>query len=161
MAILDIVLLACFIPAVVQGLTKGFIQQVISIVSIVIGIWLAHRLSSTISVWLGQYVGIEAKVLNVICFMVIVILAILLLYWVGELVTRVIKIVTLGWLNRLLGVIFAILKVAIILGVLIMVFESVNDTFHFVKPQKFANAAVYQVLRTFAHNILPWLKSYL
>ena len=38
MTILDIVLLACFIPAIVQGLTKGFIQQVISIAAIIIGV---------------------------------------------------------------------------------------------------------------------------
>lgn len=161
MTILDIVLLACFIPAIVQGLTKGFIQQVISIAAIIIGVWLAHRLSATISSWLVQYVGIEPKVLNVICFMVIVILAILLLHWVGELLTEVIKIVTLGWLNRLLGVLFAMIKVAIILGIIIMIFESVNGTFHFISPQKYAGATVYQFLKTSAQNILPWLKSYL
>ena len=31
MGILDIILLCCFIPAIVQGISKGFISQVISI----------------------------------------------------------------------------------------------------------------------------------
>lgn len=161
MTILDIVLAVCFVPAVIQGISKGFVQQVISIASLIIGIWLAHRLSSSISAYLTQYFTMEPKVLNVITFMIIVILAVLLLYWAGELLTKVIKIATLGWLNRLLGVVFAVVKVALILGVAIMVFESFNGTFHVIKEEKLAGAQFYTFLKNIAQQFLPWLKSYL
>ena len=122
MGILDIVLLVCFVPAIVQGITKGFVQQVISLVSIILGVWLATRFSNLIGSWLATYFTIDPKLLNIIAFAIIVILAVLLLYWLGQLITKVIKIATLGWLNRILGVVLAILKTALILGILILLF---------------------------------------
>ena len=43
MGTLDIILLICFIPALVRGIQKGFIEQVISLASIFIGAWMAYR----------------------------------------------------------------------------------------------------------------------
>ena len=36
MAILDIVILLCFIPAIVSGISKGFVKQVIDFVAILL-----------------------------------------------------------------------------------------------------------------------------
>ena len=46
MSIIDIILLICFVPAIINGARKGFISQVISIVSLVLGIWLSARFAS-------------------------------------------------------------------------------------------------------------------
>jgi len=158
MGILDIVLLICFIPAIVDGISKGFVRQVISMASIVIGAWLAFKFSSVLCEWLCKYITLDAKVLNIISFGIIVILTILLLNLLGTLLTKVIKIATLGWLNRILGVIFALAKTALILGLIIMVFNGINDKFSIVKPEKFADARIYSALRTFATNVFPYLK---
>ena len=159
MGILDIVLLVCFIPAIVQGITKGFVQQVISLVSIIAGVWIAARFSSLISAWLSPYFTIDPKFLNVIVFTVIVILVVLLLYWIGELTTKVVKITTLGWLNSGLGVILSVAKTILILGLLILLFESVNARFNLVKPGKLEDASIYCMLRDLAQSFFPYLKS--
>jgi len=160
MGILDIILLVCFIPAIVQGISKGFVKQVISTISIIVGAWAAFHFSSMVSAWLAQYFTVDPKVLNIIAFSVVVILAILLLYWLGELITKVIKISALGWLNTILGILFGIIKVALILGLLIMVFEGINAKFGLVKPGVLDDAVVYQFLKTSAQNIFPYLKSF-
>jgi len=160
MGILDIILLVCFIPAIVEGISKGFVKQVISLVSIIIGAWAAFRFSSMVSAWLSHYLSIDSRLLNIISFSIIVLLAILLLFWIGELVTKVIKVTALGWLNSLLGIIFGILKVALILGLLIMIFEGINAKFSIVKPGVLDDALVYQFLKDTAHNVFPYLKSF-
>ncbi|MCQ2182224.1 MAG: CvpA family protein [Bacteroidales bacterium] len=160
MGILDIILLVCFIPAIVQGISKGFVKQAISAISILVGAWAAFRFSRLVSVWLSQYLSIDPKVLNIIAFSVIVILAVFLLFWIGELLTRVIKITALGWLNTLLGILLGVLTVALILGLLIMVFEGMNDKFSIVKPGTLDNAVVYQFLKDFAQTVFPYLKNF-
>ena len=159
MGILDIVLLLCFVPAIVQGIMKGFVQQVISLVAILAGAWLAFRFSSLIANWLSAYFTLDPKILNIIAFAIIVILAVLLIYWIGQLITKVIKIATLGWLNRVLGVLFAIAKTALILGLIVMVFESINGKFGLVSPEKLDDSGVYCFLRDSAERIFPYLKS--
>lgn len=160
MAILDIVLLLCFIPAVIRGLSKGLINELISLVSIILGAWLAFKFSGVVSTWLSQYLQLEQKVVNVIAFAVIVILVIILLHLIGQLLTKVVKITTLGWLNRLLGMIFGILKVALILGLIIMVFGGINEKWNLVKPGVLDDTVVYNFLKDFAEKVFPYLKSF-
>jgi len=160
MGILDIILLVCFIPAIVEGISKGFVKQVISTISILIGAWAAFRFSSMVSAWLIQYVKIDPRILNIIAFTIVVILAVLLLFWLGELLTKVIKISALGWLNTILGIVFGIIKTALIIGLLIMLFEGINSKFVLVKPGTLDNAVVYQFLKDTAHNVFPYLKSF-
>ena len=161
MGILDIILLLCFIPGIVRGITKGFVQQLISLASIFIGAWLAVKFSSLVSTWLMKYIELDPKIIKVISFAVIVILAVLLLYWIGQLVSKVIKIATLGWLDKLLGIVFAILKVALVLGLLIMLFEGVNGKLGLVKADTLDDSALYCAIRDFGQTVLPFLKKFI
>lgn len=159
MAILDIVLLLCFVPAIVKGLSKGLVNELISLASVIVGAWLAFKFSSTLAAWLSGYLQLDPKAVNVIAFAVIVILVILLLNLIGQLLTKVIQITMLGWLNRLLGMVFAILKTALILGLVIMVFAGINAKFGIVKPEVLDGTVVYNAIKNFAEAIFPYLKS--
>lgn len=161
MGIPDIILLLCFIPAIVRGITKGFVLQLISLISIFIGAWLAVKFSSLVSTWLLSYVQIDPKIMKIVSFAIIVVLAILLLYWVGELLTKVIKVATLGWLNRLLGLVFSVIKVALILGLIIILFDGINEKWHLLKPEVLDEAVIYNALKDFGQSVLPFLKSFI
>lgn len=159
MGILDIVLLLCFVPAIVRGLSKGFIAEIVSLVSIILGAWLAFKFSDLASTWLSNYLQLDPRTLHVLAFAIIVILTILLLYWLGQILTKIIKIATLGWLNRLMGMVVGILKVALLLGIIIMVFEGINEKWSLVKPAVTDDAVVYNALKDFAHTVFPYLKN--
>ena len=158
MSILDIILLICFIPAVIRGISKGFVEQLIALLSIIIGAWVAYHSGGTLSEWAAGYLQVNEKVLNVICFTLIIIVAVVLLFLVGRLITGVIKIVMLGWLNRLLGVVFALLKVALVLGLLVTLFASLNDIFGLVKQETLDSSFMYSGLKNFADTVFPYLK---
>lgn len=51
----DIVLILCFIPAVISGLRKGFITQIAGIIIIIAGIWLSFEFSETVSAWISGW----------------------------------------------------------------------------------------------------------
>ncbi len=158
MNVLDIILLICFIPAIITGLRKGFIAQVISIVSIILGIWMSFRFSALVSGWLGKWIEAPENILQIISFAVILILVILALAALGRLLEATVKIILLGWLNKLLGVVFAILKYAIILGLLLMLFDDINRTMNLVKPDVFAQSVLYRPFLDMADSIFPYLK---
>ena len=158
MNIIDIILLICFIPAVVQGIRKGFISQVISIVSLVLGIWLSARFASAVSGWLGQWVAASGQVLEIVAFALILILVFLGLGMVGRLIEATIRLIMLGWLNRLLGVVFAMMKTFLIIGLVIMAFSSLNDTFQLIKPEILSQSALYLPLKNTADEVFPYLR---
>ena len=75
----DIIILICFLPAVISGITKGFIQQVVGLVSLLLGAWLAFRFSNVVSEWLRPYFEVSETVMHVISFAVIMVAAVLFL----------------------------------------------------------------------------------
>ena len=159
MNVLDIILLLCFVPAIIGGLRRGFIAQVVAIISIILGIWLSFKFSAVLSGWLGQWIEAGEQVLHVISFAVIMILAILALAAVGKLIEATVKIILLGWLNRLLGLIFALLKYALIIGLLLMLFNSLNGQFHMVDKGVLDNSLLYGPLLDLATVVFPYLKA--
>ncbi len=161
MGTLDIILLICFIPAVVRGIQKGFVEQLVAIAAILLGAWLAFRFSSPLSEWASAYVGLEPKVLQVVSFIVIVFVAVLLLTLLGKLVTGTLKAVSLGWINRLLGVVFALLKAALLIGLFIFLFHTLNEKWNLINPETLSGSVVYNALLTAAENVFPYLKEFL
>lgn len=158
MNILDIIILICFIPALIQGLRKGFIAQVIAIISLILGIFLSFQFSGTVSGWLARHIEGSEEVLHLVAFALILICVIAGLAALGKLLEGMLKIVMLGWVNKLLGVLFAFLKCALVVGLVIMAFNSLNCAFHFVSEETLAKSNLYPPLKDLAHTVFPYLK---
>jgi len=161
MNILDIILLVCFVPAIFQGIRKGFIAQAVSIISIVLGIWASARFANIVSSWIAQYITASEQVLKVVAFALILVLVFLVLAALGKMLEGMFKLVMLGWLNKLLGVIFALLKTGLIVGLVIMAFSSLNDNFRFVQESVLNESVLYPPLKKLAFEVFPYLKDML
>ena len=161
MNILDIILLICFIPAAIHGFQKGFISQVIAIISIIAGVWLSVQFASEVTVWLAQYIQGSEQVLKVVSFALIFIAVIAGLALLGRLVEGTVKLIMLGWLNRLLGVVFSLVKASLIVGLIIMAFCSLNNTFQFVSEDVLNQSVLFPPLKNMAYTVFPYLKDLL
>lgn len=158
MATIDIILLALFIPGFILGLVKGLVTQVVSLVSVVVGVIVAGRFAPDLTEIAMLQFGTQEGPTHVVCFILIFLVCALVMALVGRLITKLFKIATLGWLNRLLGAVFALFTTAILLGLLISVFEGLNASWNIVDPEKYADLRVWPLLRDFASGILPQLK---
>lgn len=158
---LDIILLICFIPAIVQGIRKGFIAQAISIISIIAGIWASARFANIVTGWISQYITASEQILKVVAFALILVAVFLALAALGKLLEGMFKLVMLGWLNKLLGVMFALLKTGLIVGLMIIVFNSLNDTFGLVKASVLNDSVLYPPIKKLAYEVFPYLKDML
>lgn len=161
MNIVDIILLICFVPALVQGFRKGFISQVIAIISIIAGVWLSARFTADASTWLAQYIQGSEQVLKVVSFALIFIAVIAVLAVLGRLLEGTVKLIMLGWLNRLLGVAFSLIKAGLIVGLVIMAFCSLNNTFSLVSEEVLNESVLFPPLKNLAYTVFPYLKDLL
>ena len=159
MSIIDIILLICFVPALINGVKKGFISQVISIVSLVAGVWVSFEFASIFAQWIGQYIQASENILNIVAFAVIMVGVFVVLGLVARFIEGIVKFVMLEWLNKLLGVVFSLLKAGLIIGLLIMLFSSLNNNLHLVDEQVLAESTLYTPLKNMAYTVFPYLKS--
>ena len=161
MNILDIILLICFVPALVQGLRKGFISQVIAIISIIAGVWLSAQFTAPVSAWLTQYIQGSEQVLKVVAFALIFIAVIAVLAVIGRILEGTMKLIMLGWLNRLLGAVLSLVKAGLIVGLVIMAFCSLNNTFNLVSEEVLNGSVLFPPLKNMAYTVFPYLKELL
>lgn len=159
MNILDIVLLVCLIPALIQGLRKGFIAQVVAIISLVLGGWLAYKFSAVVTEWLAQWLDITGQALNIISFILIFAVVVTLLFLLGKILEASVKIILLGWLNKLLGLVFALFKYALVIGLMVILFDSINDKFNLVSRSYLDSSFMYSGLKSISYSVFPYLKS--
>ena len=142
-----------------QGIRKGFIAQAISIVSIIAGIWTSARFADVVGGWIGQWITASEQVLKIVAFALILIVAILALAALGKLLEGMIRLIMLGWLNKLLGVVFALLKTGLIVGLAILVFSSLNATFDLVQESVINGSVLYQPLKKIALEVFPYIQN--
>lgn len=161
MNILDIILLLCFIPALIQGVRKGFIAQVIAIISLLAGVFLSFQFATAVSGWLAQYIEGSEQVMKIVAFALIFIGVIIVLNLIGKALEGIVRIVMLNWVNRLLGVAFSFLKCALIIGLVIMAFNSINNSFHLVSEEELAQSILYTPIKDMAYTVFPYLKEML
>ena len=159
MSIVDIILLICFIPALISGIRKGFISQVISIVSLIAGVWVSYEFAEPVGAWLSQYIETTENILKMTSFIIIMIAVFAGLALVGRLLEDIIKFVMLEWVNKLLGVVFAIIKTGLIIGLVIMLFCSLNNNMHLVSEEVLAESVLFPPLKNAAYTVFPYLKS--
>ena len=158
MSIIDIILLICFIPALISGLKKGLISQLIAIISIVAGVWVSFEFATVTSQWLSQYLEAPENVLKTAAFALIMIGVFVTLGLIGRLLEGILNLVMLGWANKLFGVIFSFLKTALIIGLLIIVFNSVNSTLELVSAETLSESVLYTPLKNFADSVFPYIR---
>ncbi|MDT3357430.1 MAG: CvpA family protein [Bacteroidota bacterium] len=158
---LDIIILLCFIPAIITGLKKGLVTQIFEIVSVIAGAWLSYRFSGLLCKYLAPYIETSEPILHIIAFVIIMIVAVLFFRLIGKGVETIVKLVLLGWLNKLLGIVFAILKVGLILGLIIIVFNTINAQVGIVKEEVLSSSVLYEPLKNAAYSVFPYFKELL
>lgn len=159
MNILDIIILICLIPAIIQGFRKGFISNAISTLSIIAGIWASARFANMFGIWLSQYFDVSEQVLKVISFLGILTIVIVGLELLGKLLETVIKMMMLNWLNKVLGILFSIFKYMLIIGLILLALSTLNETFQIIKPEATADSILFGPLVNFADAAFPYIKN--
>ncbi|NCC99491.1 MAG: CvpA family protein [Bacteroidia bacterium] len=158
---LDILLLIPIAWGLVRGLYKGIVMSIASFVGLIIAIILANRFSADFSVELHNWFVFSDKTTHVISYFAIFVVVSLLCFFIAKLLDKFLKIVTLSWLNRLLGAIFGVIKYALILSVLINLANELNSHIPFISEEKRTESILYMPLKEFVPAVLPYAKSYI
>ena len=158
MATLDIILLLCFLPGIIRGLSKGFLEQALALAGVVLSVWAAFHFSNLVCSWLKPYLEISETLLSVVSFALILIVTSLLALLVGKLLTKLVELALIGWLDKTLGLVFALAVNALVIGVVIILFDTLNVKFGLVKPEVLDGSVVYTGLKDLSYLVFPYLK---
>ncbi|MBE9491336.1 MAG: CvpA family protein [Bacteroidetes bacterium] len=157
MNILDIILVIPMIWLAYRGFTKGLVIELTSLVALILGIWIALHFSYFASDFLTEHFEINQKYLHIVAFIITFIVIIILVYLVGKLVERLINLIALGFINKLAGAVFGVLKAALLLSVVILIINNFDKKESVITPKLREGSVLYKSISSIIPTIIPWL----
>lgn len=155
---IDIVLSLLLIIAAIQGFRKGFIIELASLAALVLGIWGGIKLSDFTAGFITQHTGYHSEYISIIAFVVTFIIIIILVHMMGKMLDKVVKAVFLGFLNRLAGIIFGVLKAAVILSIFLLLFDNIDENVHLLPAKQKEESKIYTPMKQLVPTLFPFIK---
>jgi len=120
MNVTDVVIIVVLLIGFFSGIGRGFVRGILGLIALVVGILIAsgnyQRLADSVLSFMPGKNGPE-----ILGFVVIFLVVVLLVGLVGRIISRALKQVSLGWLDRLAGAILGIVVASVILSVILLV----------------------------------------
>lgn len=151
----DYILIVPVLYGLYRGFTKGLILELASLVALVAGIYGAMHFSSITFGYLSEVLEVEATYLQLASYGLTFLLIVLTITLTGKILTMLVKLVALGFANRLMGAVFGGIKALLILSVLLMFFDRLNNQFGIVKIEVLDASVLYSPILTQTQNIYP------
>jgi len=121
MDFIDIVFAILIGFVAIRGLRNGLFVELASLVSFFIGIFIAVKFSYLV----GGLIG-NSKTAKVAAFVITLIMVVVATHFLAKVFSKVASFVFLGWLNKLGGAVFAVLKTVLLLGIVLNLLQKVN-----------------------------------
>ena len=157
MNIFDIIIIALLLIAFVRGVMKGLFAEVASLVAIIAGVYVAINYAHYIEYYLvnSKYINWSDETNRIVAFASTFLVIVILIILIGKVLTKIADITALGLINKLLGGVFAILKIALILSVIFTFFGRINNTIPFIKQETLDESILYKPVKIIAPTLFP------
>jgi membrane protein required for colicin V production len=153
----DLILGILLILSAINGFSKGFVEELAGLVALILGIWIAIHFSDVVGKFLIATFNIKFEHFTVVAFIITFLIVVIIVHLIGSFVNKLVKIARLGFLNRLAGLAFGVVKGALILSVLLVVFDKIDNDVHIIAKEKKAQSRLYAPIRNFAPGVFPFL----
>jgi membrane protein required for colicin V production len=116
MNLLDIIIIALLATLGLRGLLRGLIKEAAALVALVAGGWLAYKFHGVVATPLRDMFNMPAVAADIAGFVILLLLVGLLAHFGGNLLTSLIKLALLGWVNRIGGLCLGLVEACLVLG---------------------------------------------
>lgn len=160
MEILDVILGTLLAFAIYKGIKNGLFVELASLLSLIVGIFVAIKFSYIISETLVTVVSWNPKYIKVTAFALTFIAVVVGIHLLAKFFTSIVDFAYLGWLNKLAGALFSILKTILALSVMFNIFQKINMNNLIVKKETLDTSIFYNPIQDISQFIYPTLEEW-
>ena len=158
MEVIDIIILILIGVGVIQGLMKGSMKELASVVGFVAGLLLARALFGTVAEQLAPALGTSITIAQILSFILIWVAVPIGCSLVASVLTKALEVVHLGWLNRLAGAMLGAVKMMLLAGIGIYVLEYIDPKSEMVSKTTKKASVLYTPMKELVDQCLPVVK---
>jgi membrane protein required for colicin V production len=154
---IDLVFAILLLWAAYRGYTKGFIVQLATLAALLLGILGAVMFSDFTSELIIKKFDISGQYLPIISFAITFIAIVIAVHILAKALNKLIDAIALGIVNRLLGVLFSVVKIAFIVSIILVLINKADNKYNFIPDETKEKSLLYKPLSNFAPMIFPYL----
>ncbi|MDG0967095.1 MAG: CvpA family protein [Flavobacteriaceae bacterium] len=132
---LDLIFGGLILFGAFKGFRKGVIVELASLLALVLGIYGAIQFSGFVADQLVVYIDWDKRYVDLAAFGLTSIAIILGVSLLGKILTSLAKLVMLNGINRMLGLLFGGMKLAVFSGVILIFLMKANALFGFIPTE--------------------------
>ena len=131
---LDIIIAVPLLYGLIKGFSNGLIKEIIGLLSLIIGIYVAINFSIFLEQYLPGIFDNYEQFKPILAFALLFVATILIIKLTGSVVNKTTKALGLGFISRILGALFGGVKIILIFCFLLLI----------LKEHKFINAQIQE-----------------
>ena len=160
MGFFDIVLGGLLIYALFKGMKNGLFAELASLISLILGIYIAIKFSYVVREVVSSHVSWSPKKIEIIAFGLTFILVVIAIHLLAKIFTGLMDFAFLGWINKLAGGFFSVVKTVLLLSIVFNLFQKININNLLVKEETFNKSTFYNPIQETSKFIYPKLQTW-
>jgi len=157
---IDIIIGVMLVIFAIAGFSNGFVKSLASLAALILGIYLGIKLSDYVATILANHIDWAREYLFIIAFVIIFIIVVIIVSLIGNLLDNIISKAALGFVNKIAGLFFGILKGALILSVIITLFNFIDPDGKYLKDETREKSLLYKPIGSIAPMLLVNFKDF-
>jgi membrane protein required for colicin V production len=151
MSYFDIIVGILLILAAFKGLKNGLIKELAGLTALILGIILAVQFSGAMAQFLSGF--FHSGHMPIIAFIITFALVVIVVHLVAQLLHTLINAVALGIFNRILGLVFGVIKAGFIISILLLGLQVFGLESSVVTPKEQQRSKLYPPVKNAAPMI--------
>jgi Uncharacterized membrane protein, required for colicin V production len=152
---LDAIIVVILILSLVTGFINGLVKEVASLAALILGIWGAIKFSTFTAEKLYDYFDMTGRYVGVIAFLITFGIIVVIIHFIGVLADKVVSAASLGFINRILGIVFGLIKSMLIMSVFFVVLNAIDARRPFLPKKTIEESKFYNPISDIAPAIFP------
>jgi membrane protein required for colicin V production len=152
---LDAAIVIILILSLVMGFINGLVKEVASLAALILGIWGAIKFSAFTAEKLYDYFDMTGRYVGIIAFIITFALIVVIIHFIGILADKIVNAAALGFVNRILGIAFGLIKAILIMSVFFAVLNAIDAKKAFLPKRTIEESRFYNPISDIAPAIFP------
>jgi len=160
MSFLDIFLGVILVLSMFKGIKNGLFVEFASLVSLILGIYVAIKFSYLARIMLSGFVNWNPKTIQITAFIITFLIVVIAISVMAKVLTSVADFAQLGVINKLGGGFFRLLKMILVISIFLNLFEKINFNNAFAKKETLDKSLFYHPIQKTAGFIYPSIEKW-
>lgn len=154
---LDIIIVIPILWGMFRGFKRGLIIELCTLMALVLGVYGAASFGDMAGAYLQSEFNTDPRISLVLAFSIVFIIIVVAVFIFGKILEGLIKMVALGIINKLFGLLFGMLKFALIVSGLFFIINGFPLSEKLISHKWKSDSLLYQPIASIAPKLFPIL----